>query len=182
MKNMLHKTSIDPKLKSAILAGVAVLCGGAFYASFQTADKSFISLGNLPDGAAVETFLQTKAETKTLDMRENIIDLPQNLEATLKAPYRISSSIRMPDDSYRDFIITVGGGKIDVTADGFNPRDTVSLIVNDSAPNWTPMDWSGKLEMSAALPAKKEAHACVGVDNGKDTLTLCHMIKEGWVS
>lgn len=179
---MLQKINKNTKTGSAILAGIAVLCGGVAYIASHPADNSFISLNNLPSSDAVETFLQTKLGTQSLSARENFIDLPQNLDASLKTPYRISSSIRMPDETYRDFTITVTAGKIDITADGFNPRDTVSLNVNNSGQNWIPADWSGKIELTAALPTKKTSHACIGVDNGGEKVSLCHTIKEGWLS
>lgn len=182
MTSVLRKIDQN-KLKPAILAGIGLLCAGAiFYAASISTDNSFLSLRNLPDGAVVETFLQTKAKTSNLMVSGKTIDLPPSFESTIMAPYRISSSIRMPDESYRDFTFTVGAGKIDVTADGFNPSDTVSLTVNGSDPNWTPTDWSGKLELSKALPKKKTARACVEVDNGTEKLGLCHTIKEGWIS
>lgn len=184
MTRMLHKMTKEKKLKSAIVAGVTFLCGAGavFYMVSGSEDKSFLSLHNFPDAVAVETFVQTKDGTSSVATTGSIINLPQNLESAISTPYRISTAVRMLDESYRDFVITVASGEIDVTADGFNPQDTVSLTLNGADPSWTPADWSGKIELTAAFTAKKNMRACIDVDNGTEKLSLCHNIKEGWIS
>ena len=81
MKDMLRKTSNKMKLGSAIFAGGAVLCGVAIYTALHPTDRPFISLGNFPDGAAVETFLQTGRQTTSVAANGNVIDLPETLGA-----------------------------------------------------------------------------------------------------
>ena len=167
-----------------IVAGAAVLCAGGASFYFRTSETPvFVRISDLPKGAGVETYLQTKTATDILPNREGVIDLPESLK-NISAPYRITSSVKMVDDSYRDFTITVTtNDNISVIADGFHAGDKVSLTLDGhNIFRDMPADWSGKIELNASLPPNKVANTCLEVIGKTETLGICHARPEGRAS
>ena len=173
-------------LKRPLMVGTVVLAGlVATYglnASYKKQDvPEFLIIKDFPNGASVEGFLETRNGTTDLASQDGVISLPSSLNNSLATPYRIRSSVRLPNDSYRDFTVTVAPDNkdISVVADGFHAGDLVSMTLNgrDTFRNM-PADWSGKLELTAILPKEKSVTACIDIAGQTESLGLCHVIAE----
>lgn len=173
------------KFKRPLLFGLVVLAGlGVAYgltAPFEKpATSAFATVTDLPQGASVDVLLETKSGMTELKAQNANLELPDPLKTTLVPPYRLNASVKLPNDAYRDFTITVGKDKkIAVVTDGFRAGDLVFLTLNgQEAFGRVPADWSGKLELATILPESETVDACISVISRMESLGLCHAIAE----
>lgn len=142
----------------------------------------FVSFTGLPEGAGIETILETKGGNATVLQAEgNAITLPDTIRRKIGTPYRISSSMKFPGGGYRDFTLTIGKDRhtITILADGFTSKEKITFSINGQpVQSRIPMDWSGRLELEAALPDEDSVVACIEISGMKDSIGLCHAIPE----
>ncbi len=142
----------------------------------------FISFTGLPENTGIETILETKGGNATALQAEGVaITLPDAIRRKIGTPYRLLSSLKLPDGKYRDFTITIGKDRhtITVLADGFTAKDKITFSINGNpVQSRVPMDWSGRIELETALPDEEKIIACIEVADMKGSIGLCHAIPE----
>jgi hypothetical protein len=160
---------------------VAGVCG--FFASeyvFTKAGQKYtaplLSATDLPAGSTMRATLENSGRVSDLTADNDVIDMPS---APLLSPYRLSASIKLPKEQYRDVRFTVTHDTLSVVTDGFHAGDLVFLDINGrNAFGRIPSDWSGKIELSTPLPQDRNVNACVRVAGQTESFGLCHGLPE----
>lgn len=180
MEQTTFKQSGGKATRYSLVALAAVVAGlvSLFFYSDKTTG-AFLAVKDLPEAASVEATLEAGKSVTALAVEKDSVVLPEALKKTLAAPYRVNAAVKLPLDKYRDFSFTVTADRISVVTDGFQAGDLVSFEINqESAFERVPADWSGKLELIAALPKDKNIEACVYVAGKSETFGLCHTLAE----
>ncbi len=143
-------------------------------------NSSFVFLSGLPDGAAFDATVQTADGLQALEKTAHPFNLDLPHGKTLSLPYRIAASLQMPWGGYQDLTLTLDkNGGLTVLADGFDAYDELTLTFDGQSPySNVPMDWSGRLELTASLPRENPVHACVYIYGRLQSLGLCHTLTE----
>ena len=142
--------------------------------------QDLLNIMGLPDGAQVEAQFLANKKITDLVFEKNHANLPAQ-QAKVTPPYQLTASIKMPWGDYRDFNFTVNETppNLTVLASGFSADDRISLSFDKNKIYQNiPMDWSGRLELSASLPPKLTGVACVKITGWLQSLDVCHKIPE----
>lgn len=180
MENTLKNTTGQARIYSTrALPIFAAICSAGLILALtliflHAKPQPVLSVIGLGEGYSLDAVIESRAGMETVSL-----DQPHK---AFSPPYRLNASLKLPGDSYRDFafIVNAAGSEISVITDGFHARDLVSVRMNDETVlKKIPADWSGRLQLYAALPDKKSVTACVDVAGKTNSLGLCHTITKG---
>lgn len=166
---------------TALLFGGGLLATGLYLSSpsNQNDKAELVFFTGLPDGTTGDVRVETASGNRSFMIDAATPHIKQG-EQTLVPPYRVYATLKFPGDRYRDFTLAVDKSRhFSVVLDGLEAWDPVSLtIAAQPRLQRVPADWSGKLQLDAALPAALSARACVEINSGTGTLVLCHDVGE----
>lgn len=168
------------RTKVLTAASLLTLCGllAGWFVVSESKSAAFVSLNEVPKGTKVEALLETRQGTEELQHTGSGFDLPA-FKTLAGDSYRIRTSLQMPWGDYRDITLNVDQGKssISILADGFTEEDLITMTMAGHVVYQNmPMDWSGRLELQAALPKKKNTTACITVGGRLGSVGICHAI------
>lgn len=160
-----------------VVAGVCVFFASGHLFKTEKADSApFLSANDLPAGSALHATLEHAGRVSEFAATNGVID---KAESAISSPYRLSTSVKLPKDRYRDFQFTVTRDSLSVVTDGFHAGDLVFLDINGrNVYGRIPSDWSGKIELTTALPQDRTINTCVKVAGKTESFSLCHSLPE----
>lgn len=137
----------------------------------------------LPDDAKITALIESSGQFYELTSENGTIETPAPLAKMLKQPYRVSATIGLPSDQYRDIDFIAANNTLSVMVDGFHAGDRVSLEIDGhTVYKRVPADWSGKIELSAPESFSKKRKSCVKIAGEAEAFSLCHVVPEGRTS
>lgn len=167
-----------------LLAGCSVfLFAGLVVTERQGQNAAVMVFSDLPEGTEGQVRIESLRGMRVLTLVAGVTDdLPQEFYPV--APYRLYATLKLPEDRYRDIVLSVAKDQtVSVVLDGFHAWDPVKLNVagQDLYTN-IPADWSGKIELETKLRSTNKTSVCIGINGRSETFGFCHDIEKAALS
>ncbi len=141
-----------------------------------TAD--IISYEGLPENMTVRASLEMDGAVRSINTSDGHFLLSQEQKLEFKLPYIIKATLQSENGQYHDISWSIDARGVDyyILADGFQPENTISLIMNEQKLYTIPFDWSGRIELPIHLITKADAKVCIEIYDGSQAFEFCHTI------
>lgn len=137
-----------------------------------------ITFSGITPGTIQGAWLVMNGAESPVLYKDNALELSEEQIARFSLPYEIKLSYKTADNSFKDISWRVDerGVEYFIRADGYSPKDKISLFMKDQKVYTIPFDWSGRIELPILLIIAEDTKACFEIEEDGKQVSACHFI------